>query len=418
MVAAVCEHRCVRVRARRRTTTRRPCFPMLILAGALVATASCSTMSQTTPSSLVPLVPPDQLPLPSIETTTTAVVSSDPDRPLIATLPDGECAYAERLVDGEVTFVVGDRMYGASADGAVVRCLATLRSEQRGDVRWSPVGDRALVDGSTLLDSSGLRRSGFDDGSTRVVWEFPGGTGLISPSASSRSVVRRSSVEPSERADVTVLGLTTVIASHPDGGTLLAVGQFDDSRGLFATPIERAAAPTPLAFFEDPDLEVPEVAVDAAGDVVYLISDNGTQFRVHRFDVATLTGAVVETEQAPITRLTVGPLWRTVAWRVGLCNSTTSVRVLDDRTGEVLTAAVGTPIESQSLSPVGWLDSARLVVEARPLGCNGLADLWIWSLLDGSATLLARAVEHSATRTLNEPSGPLAIEETAQPSAL
>jgi hypothetical protein len=375
-------------------------------------------MTQTTPTSLVPLVPPDQLPLPTMATTTTVATSSDPDRPLITVLPDGDCAPAERLPDGEVTFVVGDRLYGASPDGAVARCLTTLRAEQRGEIRWSPRGDRALIDGSTLLDPSGVRRSGFDNGSTRVVWEFPTGDGLVSPSASSRSVVRRSTINPDERADVTVLDLTNVITSHPDGGNLIAVGQVDGTRGLFATPLARDAAATPLAFFADPGLTFPELAVDAAGDIVYLVSDNGTQFRLQRFDIATLSPTVLETEQAPISRLTVGPLWRTVAWRVGLCNSVTSVRVLDDRSGEVVTAAIGTPIESQSVSPVGWLDSARLVVEARPLGCSGIADVWIWNLLDGSATLLARGVEYSATRTVNEASGPLAIDPAAQPPVL
>lgn len=375
-------------------------------------------MTQTTPASLVPLVPADQLPLPSVATTTTVVVSSDPDRPLITTLPADECATAERLIDGEVTFVAGDRLYGASLDGAVVRCLLTLRTDQRGEIKWSPVGDRALLDGGTLADASGVRRNGFDDGSTRVIWEFPTGAGLVSPSTSGRSVVRRSSANPNERADVKVLDLTTAIAPHPDGGNLIAVGQLDGVRGVFATPLVANADATPLAIFAEPDLEVPELAVDAAGDIVYLISDNGTQFRVHRFDIATLTPTVIETEQAPITRLIVGPLWRTVAWRVGLCNSTTSVRVRDDRTGDVVTAALGTPIEGQSLSPVGWLDSARLVIEARPLGCSGLADVWIWNLLDGSATLLVRGVEYSATRTLNEPAGPLAIEPGAQPPEL
>ena len=74
---------------------------------------------------------------------------------------------------------------------------------------------------------------------------------------------------------------------------------------------------------------------------------------------------------------------------------------------------LGTPIEHLSLSPVGWLDGARLVVAARPLGCDGPADVWIWNLLDGSATLLAKTVEFAAVRSTPEAAAPLAIAPDA-----
>jgi hypothetical protein len=92
--------------------------------------------------------------------------------------------------------------------------------------------------------------------------------------------------------------------------------------------------------------------------------------------------------------------------------------VRDDRTGAPVDVGIGTPIESLSLSPVGWLDGARLVVAARPLGCDGPADVWIWNLLDGSAILLAKTVEFAAVRVLPEPAAPLAIAAEAVPAAL
>jgi hypothetical protein len=39
--------------------------------------------------------------------------------------------------------------------------------------------------------------------------------------------------------------------------------------------------------------------------------------------------------------------------------------------------------------------------------------VWIWNLLDGSATLLVKTVEMPATRTRAEPAGPLAIDPAA-----
>ncbi|MCU1358855.1 MAG: hypothetical protein JWN99_144, partial [Ilumatobacteraceae bacterium] len=108
----------------------------------------------------------------------------------------------------------------------------------------------------------------------------------------------------------------------------------------------------------------------------------------------------------------------TVAWTVGLCNSVTHTRVRDDRTGAAVEVGLGTPIETLSLSPVGWLDGARLVVAARPLGCDGPADVWIWNLLDGSATLLAKTVEFAAVRSTPEAAAPLAIAAEAVPGVL
>ena len=72
---------------------------------ALVLAGGCGAESSATTTSLTPLVPPAQLPGTSAATTTTVAPSSDPNHPLIASLPDGDCAYAPRLDTGEITFV-------------------------------------------------------------------------------------------------------------------------------------------------------------------------------------------------------------------------------------------------------------------------------------------------------------------------
>jgi hypothetical protein len=165
-------------------------------------------------------------------------------------------------------------------------------------------------------------------------------------------------------------------------------------------------------------ITISELGADAAGDVLYFIVDNGTSFRIDQLTFGDLSVGELSNEQAPIVQLTVGATRRTVAWKVGLCNSITRTRVRDDRTGSPVDVGVGTPIEPLSLSPVGWLDGARLVVAARPLGCDGPADVWIWNLLDGSATLLAKTVEFAAVRVPAEVAAPLAIAADAPPANL
>lgn len=391
-----------------------------------VALAACTRTEAEPLPSLAPLVPADELPVATAVTTTTIVRSSSPDAPILAALPDVPCGFADlaatTAADGstaEITFVVGDKLYGSSPDGSAVRCLAELTRDQRGAVSWSPRGDRALLAGGTVLDADGARWSGFQVGSSRVRWEAPDGAGLVSPNGSGSAVVRRSSTSVDDRSDVTFLSRTWAVAPHPAGrGVMVAAGAASDStRGVFVrTSADEPARP--LLTLSNPDEQITELAVDDAGDVVYFITDNGVQFRVHQLSLALLATSELDVEQAPIAQLVVGPAWRTVAWRVGLCNDVTQTVVRDDRSGTALQAGVGTPLEGLSLSPVGWLDAGRLVVASRTLGCDGPADVWIWNVLDGSATLLVKTVEMPATRTVAEQSGPLAVDPAAVPPAL
>lgn len=405
-------------------STRRTVRAGCVLALALVA-ACTRTEAEPLPS-LVPLVPPDELPVTETVPATTIVLSSSPDSPILVTMPDVPCDFAGLAaiapangLPSEITFVVGDRLYGSTPDGAAVRCLATLTRDQRGLVSWSPRGDQALLAGGTVLDATGTRRSGFEVGSPRVRWEMPDGAGLVSPNSSGSAVTRRSSSSADDRTDITFLKRTWAVAPHPaGGGVVVGAGvATDGTRGIVAKQVDDETA-RPLLTLSNPDEQITELAVDDAGDVVYFITDNGVQFRVHQLSLAMLTTDELDVEQAPIAQLVVGPAWRTVAWRVGLCNDVTQTVVRDDRSGTVLPVGIDTPLEGLSLSPIGWLDAARLVVASRTLGCDGPSDIWIWSLLDGSATLLVKTIEMPATRTLAEPAGPLAIDPAAVVPAL
>jgi hypothetical protein len=404
-----------------RRTPARPHRPLacgVAWATIAIASAACTTTTEQPTASLVPLVPPEILPVSTPAPSTTIASSSDPNDPLLATLPDTECSYADPIPDGEITFVVGDRLYGIAADASIVRCLAALRPEQRGPVSWSPTATRVLLNAGTLFDIVGSRASGFDVANVKVQWEYPDGAGVFGPTSSGRTLVRRDAADPTQRSEVTFLGRTTVAIAHPGGGVRIAAGQADDgTQGIFAAT-DAGDGVRPLATVLDPALDVLELAADPAGDAIWILSDNGAQFRIRQLSLGDLALGELTSEQAPISQLTSGPATRSLAWKVGLCNSVTIVRVLDARTGGTRTAGEGTPLAGQSLAPIGWFDAARVLVAARPLGCDGPADVWSWNLLDGSATLVVKNVEFPAIRLSAPLSGPFAVSPAAQPSVL
>ena len=93
--------------------------------------------------------------------------------------------------------------------------------------------------------------------------------------------------------------------------------------------------------------------------------------------------------------------------------------MLDERTGGGANRRRGHAAARDSrLSPLGWLDAARVVIAARPLGCDGPADVWIWNLLDGSATLLVKNAEFPAVRVAAPVSNSFGVAAEAVPGVL
>jgi hypothetical protein len=402
-------------RSRRASSRRRASLAAALCL--LLVPAACTVNEATTPTSMVPLIPPDQLPITTLAATTTTAPSSDPDDPLLVALPQGDCAYADAPTEGELTFVFGNRLFGTTFDAATVRCLAELEPTQRGAMRWSPVANRALLNPGTVFDVGGIRSSGFDPATTRLVWEYPVGDALIAPTPSSKTLVRRSATDGGQRTEITFLPRTWLVASHPSGQALLAVGRTaDDVTGLFA------AGPTgqdgrPLLFIAG-DRTVQELAIDPSGRSTYLISTRGDSFSLHRLSLTDLVLSEVSSTPTPLLQVTPGPTASAVAWKSGLCNSITDTWVFDERIGSAVVAGVGTPLEGLSVAPLGWLDATRLVVTARTLGCDGPADVWTWNLLDGSATLLVKSIELPALRQLQPQATMPVIDPVAAPPAL
>ncbi len=388
------------------------------IAVAVAALPACAPRSVSPSATLAPLVELGDLPTTTGATTTTLAPSSDPARPLVSVLSDGDCVFTDVQPGGEITFVSGDRLYGVSADGRGLRCLTTLTASQTGAVDWSPRGDRALLANSTTFDAQGKRENGYKANNTRIHWVFPSGDAMIAPTASNKTLVRRAAANPGDRTEVTFLSRTEQAVSHPSGTALIAAGTASDgSRGVFAAD-DSGHAVQALATLIDEAKSVAELAVDANGTDMYMIIASDTSFKVNHLNFSNLTVNEVTSEQAPIAELTAGPVKGAVAWQVGLCNAVTVTRVLDERVRQPVTVGMGTPIETLSVAPVGWLDAGRLVVAARPLGCEGPADVWVWDVLDGSATLVVKGVDFPALRTVAQASAALVINPSATPPVL
>jgi len=384
----------------------------ILLGVAAMVPSGCAPRSAVPPTTLTPLIPANQLPTTTEAPTTTAAPSSDPSNPLLAALPEGECAYADPLPGGELTFVVAERLYGVAPEGTSARCLSTINGSQRGVVRWSPRGERALLNNGTTFDANGRRDNGYLPENSRVRWVQPTANALIAPTTSSRTLVRRDALT-AQRSEVTFLAQTDIAISHPAGGSLIGAGvAFDGTHGIYVAS-DLGTNPRPILRVESADVSVTELAMDASGEALFFVSSGTSTFELHRLAFPTLAMMDVTSEQAPISELVTGPVAGATAWRVGLCNSVTQVRVLDERIAEPVDVGEGTPIAALSLSPLGWLDANRLVVAARPLGCDGPADVWIWNRLDNAATLVVKAVEFPAVRVVAQVATTIAISPTA-----
>ncbi len=390
--------------------SRRRTVAIATLVG-LIATA-CGPRSATPPTTMVPLVAADQLPTTTAAPTTTLLSGDAPVTALLEAIPELECAFMPAPAGGEVSFVVGDRLFAVASDGTQVRCLAELSDTQRGPVRWSPTGARALVNSATVFDDQGSRETGFRVDNTRVRWVAPGGDALIAPTSTNNTLVRRDAATAA-RSEVTFLWQTELAISHPAGNKLIASGLSPDAdRGVFVAGADGSDWGT-IALIADDGTTVVDLAVDAGGLDLYVATTDLDRYEIRRLTFPELALSDVDSDQEPIADLITGPVTKTLAWKVGLCNSTTHTRVLDDRSGQPMTVGEGGPLDGLSVGPVGWLDASRLVVIARPLGCSGPGDLWIWDALDGSASLLTRAVEFPAVRVAVQRASYLSITPDA-----
>ena len=387
----------------------------LLLAAA--AMAACTMDAPTSQTSMAPLVDPADLPIATVATTTTIVASSDPSAPLLSVLPDGDCAFADAISGGEITFAVGTRLFGASPDGRQVRCLATLGTDQRSPARWSPIANRVLLGWTSVIDIIGTRPTGVDQAAPRPQWSAPNGDALLALSVTGRSLAERDALDPARRTDITFLTTQTLVVAHPSGRALIGVGTASDSTtGIFIAGAH-GESPRPIAIAIT-GTTVVEAVASPTGDALLLIVESGDTSTVRRLSLSDLSLLDLSSAQTPMALLTPGVDAASLAWRTGLCNTITETRAIDPRSGTDVVVGLSTPLAGRSVAPIGWLDTARLVVAARPFGCDGPADVWIWNQLDGSATLLVKNVDYPSVRMLQSATPLPVLGPEAQPPLL
>jgi hypothetical protein len=336
-------------------------------------------------------------------TATTLATTTPTEQPQVVTtstigLPGGACVFSAPTGAAEVTFEVGTRLYSVIPGGAPTTCLTELTLDNVGPLRWSPAGDRVLLNSATVFDGSQALPTGYLSTNTGVTWSYPTGKALIAPAVADRHLLWRTAGQPDTRTDISFLDRTDVAAYHPAGKNIFAAGQAGDgTAGLFLAS-NRGANPRLIAQLDQPDTVISEIAPDPSGTRVYFVHDHGNgSFHIHALDFPGLVLTDVVQTAEPVAKLTVGTVGAgAIAWRIGACAGLTRTQI----TGA--TGATDQPAAFATLStePVGWLDPQQLVLSVRATGCSGPSDLWIWNVATSAATPLINGVDSVAIRAV------------------
>ncbi|HEY7626870.1 MAG TPA: hypothetical protein VH761_07375 [Ilumatobacteraceae bacterium] len=367
------------------------------IAVALVAGAGCQVSEgSSTPETLPPLGTPSNTKPPT--TVTTVVTSTEQVATSTIALPGGACVFSGPPQTPEVTFEVGTRLYTVSPANGSSSCLTELTADNVGPIRWSPTGDRVLLNSITVFDGTQALFSGYFASNVRVSWSMPTGQALIAPAVADDHLLWRAAGQPETRTDISFLARTDVAAYHPAGKHIFAGGQANDgSSGLFVAG-NRGQDPRLVAPLPDQGSRVTEIGPDPSGTRVYFIDDHADGVsHVHAVDFPA--GTVVDVVQIaePIARLTVNVIAGAgIAYRLGECGGITRTQVAQ------AAATVDQPAAFAALStePVGWIDGQQLVLSVRTSGCTGPSDLWIWNIATAAAAPLINGVDHAAVRSV------------------
>lgn len=331
-------------------------------------------------------------------TVTTVVTSTEQVSTSTIALPGGACVFSGPPQTPEVTFEVGTRLYTVNPVNGTSSCLTELTTDNVGPIRWSPAGDRVLLNSVTVFDGSQALFSGYFASNVRVSWSMPTGQALIAPAVADDHLLWRAAGQPETRTDISFLARTDVAAYHPAGRHIFAGGQgVDGSSGLFLAG-NRGQEPRLIAPLPDAGSRVTEIGPDPAGSRAYFIHDhaNGT-FHVHAIDLPANTVSDVLQVPEPVAKLTMNVIANAgIAYRVGDCGGLTRTQVAQGGT------IIDQPAAFAALStePIGWLDAQQLVLSVRTTGCTGASDLWIWNIGTSAATPLVNGVDFAAIRAV------------------
>jgi hypothetical protein len=371
-----------------------------IALGIALLAAGCSVNEgPTTQQTLPPLGTPSNT-VPPTTVTTIPDTTVPPVAPVASTiaLPSGACVFSAPTPAAEVTFEVGTRLYSLVPATGATTCLTELTVDNVGPLRWSPAGDRVLLNSATVFDGTKALPTGYLTTNTRVSWSYPTGKALIAPAVADNHLLWRTTGKPETRLDISFLDRTDVAAYQPAGKNIFAAGKAaDGTEGLFVAS-NRGANPRLITQLDTPNTRITEIGPDPSGSRVYFVHDHGDgTFHVHALDLPGLALIDVTAATSPIAELTVGTTASgPVAWRLGDCSGLTHTQI------SAGTAAIDQPAAFAALStePVGWLDGQQLVLSVRATGCTGPSSLWIWNIATSAATPLVSGVDAVAVRSI------------------
>ncbi len=365
--------------------------------GLTMLVAGCNIdAGSTTPDTLAPLGTPSNTVPPTTVTTVAGSVVVAPTSTIV--LPGGACVFSAAPPTPEITFEVATRLYTINPTDGITSCLTELTLDNLGPLRWSPAGDRVLLNSVTVFDGTQALPSGYFATNTRVSWSFPTGRALIAPAVADNHLLWRTAGAPETRRDISFLEQTDVAAYHPAGRNIFGAGRASDgTAGLFVAG-NRGENPRVIARNADSNTTITEIGPDPSGALVYFVDDhhNGT-FHIHAVTLPALTVTNVAETAEPLARLTVSTAaGAPIAWRVGDCAGLTRTQIFS---GEAVSDEPSV-FAALSTEPVGWLDSNHLVVAVRSTGCAGSSDLWVWNIGNSAATPLITGVDSAAIRSV------------------
>lgn len=365
---------------------------LLVLWGLLIvacatgelSTSTTSTTERTSSSTTTASNPPS---------TTTSTTPESPGERFAGELPDGACEIDGAPAEGEVTVLVDGRLYGLGPDMTTPRCL--VGSVGSAAIEWGPLADRVVI--GSFVFTEGIEPVVLPDAKS-FEWTTPTGTRVVLVNPES---VVKVGLDGSADQIITFLDETEVVAYHPAGTHLLAVGTdvFGQYGMWFAS--NDGVNFTLIAF--DEDATILEPAWSWLNEPLLVANHVDGRWHVHRVELVdgNFEGPIVVESTQAIDMLMPSPHDPVMlAYRSGGLHGTDCV---DGSTATVNGAELPLPLGDYTSTPVGWLSAERLLILAYPNGCDESAELWSFSagLCPGSiygAELILRGVDGAAAR--------------------
>jgi hypothetical protein len=264
-----------------------------------------------------------------------------------------------------------------------------------GTLSWGPQGDRVLVGSLESIFTSG-KRVREPRGVLSPAISYPTGRSIVYISADHR--LRKVPATGGSPIDISFLSRHDEVVYHPAGTHIAVVGKAKDGTYGIWRATNLGKDPQPLTRAETAR-RLYSLTYNNDG-TLYFAADHRDHFDVH----SLRPDNNIDTEysgQRSVTSIVPSPFdIDRLAYGTGSCETRTNTRIR-------LMAVVrnlGGRLGRNSTRPAGWLPDGRLVVLARAHGCDGPADVYLWS--PKKTTRVATNAERTAVRAALPPPPP------------